>query len=94
MALTIRMRVSSVSSTELDPEAPPLDLISEGMRRKSDGGDGAMTTVYLVAGPKELDTWNAPASLWISLDAATTGWEVGSLHDVTIMPAPVEGAAE
>lgn len=92
--LTIRMRVSSVTSSELDPEAPPLDVIAEGMRRKSDGSDGAVTSVCLVAGPKDLETWNAPATFWVSLPGSVAGnWEVGSLHDVTIAPAPLEGAA-
>lgn len=94
MALTIRMRVTSVTSSEVDPEAPPLELISEGLRQKADGS-GATTTVCLVAGPKDLDTWNAPANLWISLSGGdVAGWEVGSLHDVTITPTPVDGTAE
>ena len=92
--LTIRMRVASVTSSEIDADAPPLDLISEGLRRKADGTDGAMTSVQLVAGPKDVETWNAPATLWLSLAGSVQGWEVGSLHDVTIGPAPVEGTAE
>jgi hypothetical protein len=94
MALVIRMRVNTVSSSELDPEAPPLELISEGMRRSADGSEGAVTTVYLVAGPKDGDTWDAPATLWLSLAGSVQGWDVGSLHDVAIAPAPVEGVAE
>lgn len=92
--LTIRMRVTSVTSSEVDPDAPPLDVISEGMRRKASGTDGAVTMVCLVAGPKDVDTWNAPATLWLSLDGPVDGWVVGSLHEVAITPAPVEGTAE
>jgi hypothetical protein len=94
MSLTIRMRVTSVTSSEPDPEAPPLDLVSEGLRRRRSGTAAAVTTVQLRAGDPDLEAWNAPAVLWLTLEGSADGPAVGTEHDVTIAPAPVSGTAE
>ncbi len=94
MALTIRMRVVSVTSSEPDPEASSLDLISEGLRRRQRGAATAVTRVSMAAGEPGTDVWLAPASLWFEMEGDVAGWEVGSEHDVVISPAPVEGTAE
>jgi hypothetical protein len=94
VALTIRMPVVSVTSSEPDPEASSLDLVSEGLRRRQTGQAAAVTRVHMAAGEAGSDTWLAPATLWFELEGAVTGWEVGTEHDVVVTPAPIEGTAE